>query len=54
MLCPNCQSTNHRRCCAWCGKVHPPSREHHEHCTTKCAREAARADRISAAMEDDH
>ncbi len=51
-LCPNCESSRHGRCCAWCGKIHKPSRLTYEHCSAKCAREAARADRLSAAMEE--
>lgn len=51
-LCPNCESDAHARCCAWCGKIHKPQRLDREHCSTKCERAAARADRISAAMED--
>lgn len=35
----------------WCGKIHKPSRLDYEHCSAKCARTAAEADQISAAME---
>ena len=34
------------------GKIHKPARLHHEHCSAKCEREAVRADRLSAAMEE--
>ncbi len=52
-LCPNCESTRHARCCARCGKVHKPARLHYEHCSAKCTREAAEADRLSDEMEED-
>jgi hypothetical protein len=52
-LCPNCETDRHARCCSWCGKVHKPERLHHEHCSTKCERDAAHADRLSAAMEEE-
>ncbi len=52
-LCPNCESDKHARCCSWCGKIHKPNRLHHEHCSAKCDRAAAEADRLSAAMEED-
>jgi len=51
-LCPNCESDVHARCCAWCGKIHKPDRLHQEHCSVKCARAAAHADQLSAAMEE--
>jgi len=51
-LCPNCESEAHARCCSWCGQVHKPTRLHHEHCSAKCDRSAANADRISAKMEE--
>ena len=53
VLCPNCESSTHTRCCAWCGKLHKPKRLAYERCSAKCDREAARADRLSAAMEED-
>lgn len=52
-LCPNCESSAHARCCSWCGAVHKPKRLEHEHCSARCERVAARADRLSAAMEED-
>ena len=52
-LCPNCQSTAHARCCSRCGKSHKPARLHYEHCSAACSRDAAEADRLSAAMEED-
>jgi hypothetical protein len=51
-LCPNCCLDTHVRCCAWCGKIHGPRRVDHEHCSAECAREAAKANEISAQMED--
>jgi len=51
--CPNCESTRHARCCAYCGKVHGPRRRHLDHCSVKCENDAARADQISDAMERD-
>jgi len=51
-LCPNCGLTTHTRCCSWCGKVHGTQRLDREHCSTACARVAAEADRISAALEE--
>lgn len=53
MLCPNCESGRHARCCSQCGKIHKPARLQYEHCSAKCARDAAEADRISAAMEEE-
>ncbi len=52
-LCPNCELSTHARCCSWCGAVHKPKRLEHEHCSAKCERAAARADRLSTAMEED-
>jgi hypothetical protein len=52
-LCPNCESSAHARCCSWCGAVHKPKRLEYEHCSAKCERAAARADRLSTAMEED-
>ena len=52
LLCPNCESDRHARCCSQCGKFHKPERLHYEHCSAKCAREAESADQLSAAMED--
>lgn len=52
-LCPNCESDKHARCCSRCGQIHKPKRLHFEHCSAKCAREAAEADRLSAAMQED-
>ena len=51
-ICPNCSSSTHDRCCSQCGKTHKPARLHYEHCSAKCDRDAARADQISAAMEE--
>jgi hypothetical protein len=52
-LCPNCESDKHARCCSRCGQIHKPKRLHFEHCSAKCAREAAEADRLSDAMQED-
>ena len=52
VLCPNCETDRHARCCSWCGKVHGPRRLDREHCSAKCERAAAHADRLSAAMEE--
>ena len=52
-LCPNCESSTHARCCSWCGAVHKAKRLHYEHCSAKCDRLAAEADRISAEMEEE-
>ena len=51
-LCVNCGLSSHARCCSWCGEVHKPARLQYEHCSAKCARASANADRISAAMEE--
>jgi len=53
VLCPNCGSDRHARCCAWCGKVHKPARRHHDHCSVKCEKAALKANQMSAAMEDE-
>jgi hypothetical protein len=53
VLCVNCGLETHARCCSWCGKVHDLDRLHNKHCSAKCERDAARADRLSAAMEED-
>jgi hypothetical protein len=53
-LCPNCGSDKHARCCAWCGEIHKPRRLDTEHCSAKCDRAAANANKISDAMEEDH
>lgn len=52
-LCPNCESDRHARCCSWCGQIHKPKRLEHEHCSAKCERAAAEADRRSDEMQAD-
>ena len=52
LICPNCETDRHARCCSWCGKIHKPKRLHHEHCSAKCAQAAQEADRLSAEMEE--
>jgi hypothetical protein len=52
-LCPNCGSSKHARCCAWCGKIHRSKRLQNEHCSVKCEKAQARADKLSNAMEED-
>lgn len=51
VLCPNCESDKHARCCSWCGRVHAPKRRSYEHCSAKCANAAADADKLSAEAE---
>jgi hypothetical protein len=52
-LCPNCSSDKHARCCSWCGKIHRSTHLDREHCSIKCAKDAARTNKISDEMEQD-
>lgn len=40
VLCSNCFSYEHGRCCAQCGKIHKPARRHFKRCSPKCERAA--------------
>ena len=50
-LCPNCESSLHAACCCWCGKQSAKPYARGLLCSAACAKEAERADRISAAIE---
>ncbi|HSX22439.1 MAG TPA: hypothetical protein VLE97_06640 [Gaiellaceae bacterium] len=52
-LCPNCGLGTHARCCSWCGAIHKRRRLQNEHCSVACDKAAARADKLSDAMEQD-
>ena len=51
--CPNCSSTNHRRCCARCGRseLNVALAAGSDFCSAACADEQAREDKISQTME---
>ncbi len=51
VLCSNCQSDKHARCCARCGVVHTPRRRAYEFCSVKCERAQRREDLASAKSE---
>ena len=50
-LCPNCESSLHAACCCWCGKQAAKPYTRGLLCSAKCANAAARADKLSAAIE---
>lgn len=53
VLCPNCGSGKHARCCSWCGALHKAKRLQNEHCSASCERDATQANKLSDAMEED-
>lgn len=55
VVCPNCESSRHAKCCRRCGAIIRPRRQaKSDFCTQSCAREEARVNELSAQMEADY
>jgi hypothetical protein len=50
-LCPNCESSLHAACCAWCGKQSTGPYRLTLYCGGACSRAQLHADKISAEIE---